>query len=151
MYQNGYDISTKLQEGLDDVPLSKTIKMEVDQRKVDNWFKNNKLGQAVAKFLPNLSYSFSTNAEGGLPPVGQLFVANEKGPELIGQIGGQSFVANQKEIVDFMDRKLQTATGGNNGTQVYNIYLDEYHKIGTYTLEQLQGMAKTNGKPIKIG
>lgn len=89
-------------------------------------------------------------ASGGLPPVGQLFVANERGPELVGQIGGQSFVANQNQMMDLLDKKIASA-GNNNSNQVFNIYLDENHKLGTYTLEQLQGMAKTNGKPISIG
>lgn len=35
--------------------------------------------------------------------------------------------------------------------QVFNIYLDPNHKIGTYTLEQLQDLADANGKPITIG
>ena len=97
-----------------------------------------------------LKFSSRGYATGGLPPVGQLFVANEKGPELVGQIGGQSFVANQNQMIELLDRKIGNAQN-NSRPQIYNIYLDESHKIGTYTLEQLQGMAKTNGKPITIG
>lgn len=89
-------------------------------------------------------------AQGGLPPVGQIFVANERGPELVGNIGGQSFVANQNQMMDLLDRKIGNAQN-NSKPQVFNIYLDSNHKIGTYTLEQLQDMAKTNGKPITIG
>lgn len=149
MYSNGYDISEELQKGLDAFPISKKIKMDVDAKKVDDWLKNNKLGQSIAKLIPN--FKITTNAEGGLPPVGQLFVANEKGPELVGQIGGQSFVANQNQIVDFLQKEAGNVKGSKKSTQIYNIYLDANHKIGTYTLEQLEGMAKTNGKPIQIG
>lgn len=39
-------------------------------------------------------------AEGGMPKEGQLFIANEQGPELVGRIGGQSAVANNDQIVD---------------------------------------------------
>ena len=92
-------------------------------------------------------YTIKAYASGGLPPVGQLFMANEKGPELVGQVGGQSFVANQNQVFDLLDKKIGSA---NKGTQVYNIYLDQDHKIGTYTLEQLQQMAKSNGKPLSI-
>lgn len=152
MYNNGYQISDELQKGLDAFEISKTIKVDADTKKaqtsLEKWMNTTSIGKSLKKL--GIDLSITKNAEGGLPPVGQLFIANEKGPELIGNIGGQSFVANQKEIVDFMDRKLQTSSGG-SGTQVYNIYLDEYHKIGTYTLEQLQSMSKTNGKPIKIG
>ena len=88
-------------------------------------------------------------ANGGLPPVGQLFVANERGPELVGQIGGQSFVANQNQIMNLLDKKIGSSQN-NSGNQVYNIYLDKDHKIATYTLNQLQDMAKSNGRPMEI-
>ena len=88
-------------------------------------------------------------ANGGLPQAGQLFVANEKGPELLGQIGGQSFVANQQQIGRFIERK--SAQTQSNGNQVINIYLDKNKKLATYTLNELQSMAKSNGKPIEIG
>ena len=155
MYDKGYNITEEMQKGMDGVDLTKIVTVDADTSsavKNINKLMNNKDIQNFGNALKNVGVkiNFTQNAGGGLPPVGQLFVANEKGPELIGQIGGQSFVANQKEIVDFMDRKIQTSNNG-GGSQVYNIYLDEYHKIGSYTLEQLQGMAKTNGKPIQIG
>lgn len=141
---------------------------------VKNWFRDNfKLPELKMPSFPkiglNVSYdsnvgaiktavysalglegwprlNFYTYANGGLPPVGQLFVANERGPELIGNIGGQSFVANQNQMMDLLDRKIGNAQS--NQPQVFNIYLDEDHKLGTYTLEQLQEMSKTNGKPL---
>lgn len=88
-------------------------------------------------------------AQGGLPPVGQIFIANERGPELVGQIGGQSFVANQNQMMDLLDKKIGNAQ--NNQPKIFNIYLDADHKIGSYTLDQLQDMAKTNGQAITIG
>ena len=48
-------------------------------------------------------------------------------------------------------RSAMSGTKQSQGQQVYNIYLDEEHKIGAYTLEQLQNMAISNGKPITIG
>lgn len=38
-------------------------------------------------------------ASGGYPDQGQLFLANEAGPELVGTIGGQTAVANTQQIV----------------------------------------------------
>ena len=87
-------------------------------------------------------------ANGGLPQVGQLFVANERGAELVGHIGGQSFVANQNQMMDLLDKKIGNVQ---NQKQVFNIYLDADHKIGTYTLDQLEDLAKTNGSAITIG
>ena len=95
------------------------------------------------------SFKINAYAGSGLPPVGQIFVANEKGPELVGNLGGQSFVANQNAVVDLMDKKLGQAQ--TRQPQIYNIYLDKEHKLATYTLDQLQDMAISNGKPITLG
>lgn len=100
-------------------------------------------------------HDITAYAGGGLPPIGQMFVARENGPELVGKIGSHTAVMNNDQIVgsvsDGVYRAMMSANRGQSqGTQVYNIYLDESHKIGTYTLEQLQDMAKTNGKPITI-
>ena len=38
-------------------------------------------------------------ASGGFPTVGQLFVAREAGPELVGTMGGRSAVANNSQII----------------------------------------------------
>ena len=85
-----------------------------------------------------------------------MFVARENGPELVGNIGSHTAVMNNDQIVssvaygvaDAVSRVMKNANGGN---KVFNIYLDEYHKLGTYTLDQLQEMARSNGKPLKIG
>ena len=95
-------------------------------------------------------------ANGGLPTVGQMFVARENGAELVGNIGSHTAVMNNDQIVSSVAYGVENAVtramrNANKGTQVYNIYLDEDHKIGTYTLEQLQDMAKSNGKPLTIG
>lgn len=92
---------------------------------------------------------------GGLPPVGQMFVARERGPELVGNIGGHTAVMNNNQIVSSVSsgvaQAVRSVMGNTNNGGVYNIYLDKDHKLGSYTLEQLQGMAKSNGKPITIG
>ena len=98
----------------------------------------------------------SSYALGGIAPVGQLFQARENGPELVGNIGSHTAVMNNDQIVssvaygveNAMTRALRNANSGNGG--VYNIYLDQDHKLGSYTLEQLQAMAKSNGKPLSI-
>lgn len=90
-------------------------------------------------------------------PVGQLFVARERGPELVGNIGSHTAVMNNDQIVssvaygveNAMTRAIRNANVSRDGG-IYNIYLDQDHKIGTYTLEQLQSMARSNGKPLSI-
>ena len=91
----------------------------------------------------------SLYADGGLPPVGQLFVANESGAELVGNLGGQSFVANQNQVVDLLDRKLGEAKSQPmNATFVIQVGSKE---VARQVITDLQGMAKSNGKPITIG
>ena len=61
-------------------------------------------------------------------------------------------VLTKQENRDYMANKTAEDNKYNTsqGKQIYNIYLDQDHKIGTYTLEQLQQMAKSNGKPLSI-
>lgn len=96
----------------------------------------------IERFNPQLY------ADGGLPPVGQLFVANENGPELVGQIGGQSFVANQNQMMDLLDKKIGDAQSNQNTT--FNIYVGD-EEVASVVLDKLDNIAKTNGKPITIG
>ena len=39
-------------------------------------------------------------ATGGIPDFGQMFIAREKGPELVGKIGSQSAVVNNSQIIE---------------------------------------------------
>ena len=48
--------------------------------------------------LPKLNVNWY--AEGGFPTTGDLFIANEAGPELIGRMGNQTAVANNDQITE---------------------------------------------------
>lgn len=48
--------------------------------------------------VPKLSVDWYKN--GGFPEAGQLFMAREAGPELVGSIGGKTAVANNDQIVE---------------------------------------------------
>lgn len=60
-------------------------------------------------------------AKGGFPDEGQLFIANEKGPEMVGSIDGKSAVANNQMITKAIEeasyrgmaRALNTSDGNN--------------------------------------
>lgn len=47
--------------------------------------------------LPKLNVKWYAN--GGFPDTGEMFIAREAGPELVGRIGGKSAVANNDQIV----------------------------------------------------
>lgn len=132
-------------------------KMNYSNSRLDNLIYNaGKLKANGGVFANGQWHDVTAYGTGGLPPVGQMFVARERGPELVGTIGGHTAVMNNDQIVGSVSngvyQAVRSAMGNQNqGAQVFNIYLDEEHKIGTYTLDQLQNMAKSNGKAITLG
>lgn len=48
--------------------------------------------------LPKLNVNWY--AQGGFPTKGELFIANEAGPEMIGSLGGKPAVANNQQIIE---------------------------------------------------
>lgn len=53
-------------------------------------------------------------AEGGFPSVGEMFIARESGPEMIGTMGGHSAVANNDQIVDGIAAGVAAANSEQN-------------------------------------
>lgn len=73
--------------------------------------------------------SWATYAQGGFPSMGQMFIAREAGPELVGNIGGKTAVANNDQIVAAVSQGVYQAvmaamSGNNSGGQNVNVYLD---------------------------
>jgi len=86
-----------------------------------------------------------TFAQGGFPDQGQMFIAREAGPELVGNIGGRTAVANNDQIVESVSAGVYSAvreamggiTGQGGGQSVnFNLYLDG--RQITNTVEQVQ-------------
>lgn len=123
-----------------------TLQIDVDDSKLRQFSKNKlTIDDRVVKF----SYTpVGGWAKGGLPPVGQLFVANERGAELIGHIGGQTFVANQNQMLDLVKGELASAKGMNNATFIIQVGDEE---VARHVINNMQDMAKANGKPFTIG
>lgn len=67
-----------------------------------DWDASGVVGQAFQKLgfpgLPKLKVDWY--AEGGFPDKGDLFIANEREPELIGSMGNRSVVANNRQITE---------------------------------------------------
>lgn len=92
--------------------------------------------------LPKIDVSWY--AQGGMPAMGELFVANEAGPELVGKIGSRNAVVNNDQIVAAVSEGVYaavvaamkaTAGQGGNG-QAVNVFLDG--KQITSVVEQRQ-------------
>ena len=76
--------------------------------------------------LPEIPYL----ANGGFVDAGQMFIAREAGPELVGSINGRTAVANNDQIVTAVSQGVYSAvlaamgqTNGSNGQNI-NVYLD---------------------------
>ena len=69
-------------------------------------------------------------ADGGFVGAGQMFIAREAGPELVGSINGRTAVANNDQIVAAVSQgvyeAVAAAMGANrsDGSQNINVYLD---------------------------
>lgn len=96
-----------------DTKVSGMKKLVVDALGLDGWPKLN----------------WSTYAQGGFPSMGEMFIAREAGPELVGRIGAKSTVANNDQIVTAVAQGVYSAvlsamSESNNGGQNVNVYLD---------------------------
>ena len=85
------------------------------------WGKN--LSDKMPSIIPDWGrakkdYGLIGRADGGTVARGQMFVANESGPEVVGNLGGRTAVANQKMITDALKQAmiegLAQAGGMNN-------------------------------------
>lgn len=75
------------------------------------------VNSSFAKFfgissLPTLSVKWY--AAGGFPDVGELFMARESGPELVGRMGGQNAVANNDQIISGIAQGVMEANARQN-------------------------------------
>lgn len=82
----------------------------------------------------DLSFSVPGLASGGFPSMGQMFIAREAGPELVGTIGGRNAVVNNNQIVESVSAGVYRAVksalsgGAEPSIQVFigNDQLDDY-------------------------
>lgn len=102
------DAKNKVKEAIDRIkgffnfswslPSLKTPHLYWTSEPASGWIRDILRTLNLPTSLPKLKISWY--AEGGFPDVGQLFFANESGPELIGNIGNKTAVANQKQITE---------------------------------------------------
>ena len=82
---------------------------------------------SMASVKNNMS-NVKAYAKGGYPDEGQMFIANEKGPELVGNIGGRTAVANNDMIVQAIEnasyRGMTMAMANSGGTNNVNLKIN---------------------------
>lgn len=100
-------------DGLDGKSANVTINVSADFSKVEEArekIRKTKTDSIVDDLLfGSLDNQF---ADGGFPTMGQLFVAREAGPELVGTIGGRNAVANNGQIIAGIQAGVTNAMNG---------------------------------------
>ena len=92
------------------------------------WIAKTLEALGLPSSIPKMNISWYAN--GGFPDMGQMFIAREAGPELVGSINGRTAVANNDQIVAAVSQGVYSAVvaamGNNNGSgeQHINVYLD---------------------------
>ncbi|MCD8201747.1 MAG: hypothetical protein LUD47_06770 [Clostridia bacterium] len=81
--------------------------------KVSAWGRAGICG-GIATALAIGSICITGFANGGFPDEGQLFIANEAGPELVGTMGGHTAVANNDQIVEGIKQGVREALEESN-------------------------------------
>ena len=127
---DGYDLS-RLVQIIFGYPTQKETKDAIDNAingymptiltrvEVDVYERHNPKG--------NHNETWTTTASGGILNEGQMFIAREAGPELVGTIGNKTAVVNNQQIVSSVAQGVASAVSsvlGSGGNQALTVYLD---------------------------
>ena len=129
------------------------IKNEVDTKKIDNFTDAIKKLTTAVRELPTsktltITAIYQTSgtapkgyATGGFPQTGEMFIAREAGPEMVGSIGRKTAVANNDQIV------AGIASGVAEANSESNALLREQNSLLRAMLEKESGVY-LDGKSI---
>ncbi len=138
--------AVKAFEDFDDKKLAtKKLKIDIESLK-------HKLKVGGAEFGINLY------ASGGFPSMGEMFVAREAGPELVGRIGKKTAVANNDQIVSAVSggvyNAMRSAMAGMSSGGKYEIHTTvtlDGKSVGKSVVDYNNGIVRQTGKsPLLI-
>jgi hypothetical protein len=96
-------------------------------------------------------HNIAAYAAGGSPGTGQMFIAREAGPELVGTIGGHTAVMNNNQIVSSVAAGVYSAVvsamkavDGAQSTPTFNIYVGG-RKVTDVVVEEINHRTKSTG------
>lgn len=90
-------------------------------------------------------------ASGGMPSVGQMFIARESGPEMVGRIGNQSVVANNAQIIAGIKQGVYEAmTAAHSGDNNFNLYVGGRQIMLAVAEEARREEARTGINPLGV-
>lgn len=134
------------------------VKKKVDKAAVDRKAKMTLEAQADKKSFTLFGIKLPWFAEGGFPETGELFVAREAGPELVGRINGKSAVANNDQIVSGISsgvynavRSAMQGKGGNGNMNIHATFVMDGEVVGKQVIKYHNGVVKRTGTtPLMI-
>ncbi len=105
--------------------------------------------------LPRFNVSWYAN--GGFPDMGEMFIARESGPELVGKMGNRSAVANNNQIIDGIRagvfeavvNAFESMQGNSNRGQELKVYLEgDAKKLFKIVRQEGNNYQKQTGNPV---
>lgn len=121
LYENWDVVKEKMKSIIDSIvgffknmgtTITKTIGNIKDA--LGNLFNVEGIGSAISGAISVVKSKIPLFATGGFPETGQLFMAREAGPELVGQIGNRTTVANNEQIVSGIAQGVASANETQN-------------------------------------
>ena len=98
-----------------------SMSLQIRAGEVDPALKRRLKGQSTWADIS--SFGIFGYADGGFPDYGDLFIANEAGPELVGTIGNRTAVANSSSIETAIYNAVRSAMSDSAGGQSADIHV----------------------------
>lgn len=123
-------------------------------RPAEGWMAKALSAVGLEPQLPKLNVEWY--ASGGFPTMGQMFIARESGPELVGRIGNKNAVANNDQITAGIASAVYSAmmaaqedSGGSGGTPARIIVQIGDTAVGEASVRYINGqIVQTGASPI---
>lgn len=127
------DAITDLAKSIEKLPTTKTIKLDI---KYTTRTSNDQKSVYQALGLPGWpELQWKAYARGGFPSIGELFIARESGPEMVGTIGNRAAVANNAQIVESISSGVYQAIM--NAMRLANTVTDKYSAVTNFANHNL--------------
>ena len=104
------------------------------------------------KDLPDNFIGPRKYAAGGFPDVGEMFIARESGPEMVGKIGNKTAVANNDQITTAIYNAVKSAMGGASSGIPVILKINE-RVLGQAVIEHINNTTMSSGQSplIELG
>jgi hypothetical protein len=150
LYDAGHDAADALADGLN------SVSMPTLSYYISDWDYHD-LGDGGTSSTP--VYSPQWYAKGGFPNVGELFIGNENGIEMMGRMGHRNVVANNQQITEgikaaVVDGMMEVfmATNGANDELPYQFNIKMVTPDGEVLAQQVErGKAKRDARFNTVG